>query len=198
MRRCSTLLGVTILVAACGGWEIRNAPALPGPVVCFGDSLTFGTGAPPEASYPSVLARRLDREVINTGRPGDTTSSALRRLDRDVLAHSPGVVLITLGGNDLKNGVDADVTFANLAEIVTRLQEEGALVVLGGIDVPLFGRGFADRYHDLARRTGCVLVPNVFADIMGHVGRMSDRIHPNARGYAVMADHFTEAVEPHL
>jgi lysophospholipase L1-like esterase len=43
-----------------------------------------------------------------------------------------------------------------------------------------------------------VLIPNVYAGILGKPDRMSDRIHPNDRGYAVMARHFHEAIEPYL
>ncbi|MGD8389727.1 MAG: hypothetical protein PVG49_21450 [Desulfobacteraceae bacterium] len=45
---------------------------------------------------------------------------------------------------------------------------------------------------------GSVLIPNVYAGILGKPDRMSDRIHPNDRGYAVMARHFHEAIEPYL
>jgi lysophospholipase L1-like esterase len=38
----------------------------------------------------------------------------------------------------------------------------------------------------------------VFEDIMGNQGLMSDRIHPNGEGYAIMAQHFYQAVEPYL
>jgi lysophospholipase L1-like esterase len=55
--------------------------------------------------YPAQLSRMIAKPIINAGAPGDTTASALKRLQRDVLARSPDMVLITLGGNDLKNGV---------------------------------------------------------------------------------------------
>jgi lysophospholipase L1-like esterase len=167
-------------------------------VICFGDSLTYGSGAKPEMSYPAQLSNMIDQPVINAGIPGDTTARALQRLEQDVLSRSPRIVLITLGGNDLKNGVDRDQAFANLEEIVRRIQERGALVVVGGIDVPFFGRGFDDAYEQLCKSTGAVLVPNVFEDIMGHNDLMSDRIHPNGKGYTIMAAHFLEAIEPYL
>ena len=89
-------------------------------IICFGDSLTAGTGAGPGESYPEQLSRRLGVTIINAGRPGDTTASALARLQRDVLDRSPRIVCITLGGNDLKNGVAREEAFANLEAIVRR------------------------------------------------------------------------------
>ena len=39
---------------------------------------------------------------------------------------------------------------------------------------------------------------NVLDDIMGKTGLMSDRIHPNAKGYEVMASTFEKAIRPYL
>lgn len=180
------------------GPRITNAVPRGDNLICFGDSLTAGTGAAPGSSYPDQLARLTGRPVINAGVPGDTTGSALERLERDVLARSPRIVCITLGGNDLKNGVPREEAFANLEAIVRRIQAQGALVVLGGIEIPLFGRGYGDSYRKLAKRTGAVLVPDLFDGIMGKPALMSDPIHPNANGYAVMAEHFHRALRRYL
>ena len=83
-------------------------------IVCFGDSLTYGSGARKGMDYPSQLAQMIGKPVINAGVSGDTTARALQRLEHDVLSKSPDLVLITLGGNDLKNGVARDVAFENL------------------------------------------------------------------------------------
>ncbi|VBB41398.1 Lipolytic enzyme, G-D-S-L family [uncultured Desulfatiglans sp.] len=177
---------------------IRNTQPIGESIVCFGDSLTYGTGAGEGMDYPSQLAALLGMPVINKGIPGDTTSRALARLDRDVLALSPRIVFLTLGGNDLKNGVSKATAFRNLEEIVTRIQENGALVVIGAIDLPLFGRGFGDAYRALCEETGAILVPDIYAGIMGNPGMMSDQIHPNDKGYAAMARHFYHAVKPYV
>ncbi len=67
--------------------------------------------------YPLRLSEMLGEPVVNAGVPGDTTEAALRRLDEDVLEEDPRIVLITLGGNDLKNGVEKEVAFDNLRQI---------------------------------------------------------------------------------
>ncbi|WP_300668632.1 GDSL-type esterase/lipase family protein [Desulfoluna sp.] len=176
---------------------IRNAPPSKPTLVAFGDSLTFGTGGGQNGSYPSQLSVRLGREVINLGVPGDTTESAIVRLD-DVVMYDPGVVLITLGGNDFKNGVESQVTFQNLEIIIGFLQAEGAMVILGGIDLPFWGQDFTRGYQKTADKMGAVLVPNIYHGIMGEPALMADRIHPNGRGYSKMADHFFKALKPYL
>jgi lysophospholipase L1-like esterase len=165
-------------------------------IICFGDSLTAGTGADPGMDYPAQLSRMIAKPVINAGVPGDTTTRALKRLQGDVLSRSPDVVLITLGGNDLKNGVAKDTAFKNLKRIVESIQGQGARVIIGGLKFPLRDRGFAKGYEELADQTSAVLIPNIFKDIMGKRQLMSDPIHPNGEGYKIMAQKFLEAMLP--
>lgn len=178
--------------------EIRNASPSGEDIICFGDSLTYGTGASEEMDYPSQLSEMISMPVINAGVPGDTTATALARLEDDVLSESPRIVLITLGGNDLKNKVPKEKAFRNLRTIVTSIQDEGALVIVAGIDIPFYGRGFGKAYKELCNEVGAVLIPNVFKGIMGNPKLMSDPIHPNDDGYTVMARKFYEAMEPYL
>ena len=177
--------------------EIRNAKPSGKTIVCFGDSLTFGTGADKGRDYPAQLSGLIGRPVVNLGVPGDTTAGALARIDT-VLEKDPRMVLLTLGGNDLKNRMPKETAFKNLAAVIAKIQAHGALVVIGAIDIPFYGRGFGTAYEELAVKTGSVLIPNVYADIMGRSTLMSDPIHPNSDGYAILAKHFYEAIEPYL
>jgi lysophospholipase L1-like esterase len=163
-------------------------------IICFGDSLTFGTGANKGMDYPSQLAKMIGRPVINKGIPGDTTASALRRLNRNVLSKNPDIVLITLGGNDLKNGVSRNNAFGNLKLIVRAIQKQGAKVIIGGLRFPGKDRGFGKGYEDLAQQTGAVLIPNIFAGIVENPNLMSDPIHPNNSGYRIIARRFYSVI----
>jgi lysophospholipase L1-like esterase len=177
-----------------GPSQFKNGSISHDRIICFGDSLTAGTGAEPGMDYPAQLSNMISKPVVNAGVPGDTTARALKRLQRDVLSKSPDVVLITLGGNDLKNGVAKDVAFKNLKRIVESIQAQGAQVIIGGLKFPLRDRGFAKGYRELADQTGAVLIPNIFKDIMGNRRLMSDPIHPNGEGYKIMAERFMEAM----
>jgi lysophospholipase L1-like esterase len=163
-------------------------------IICFGDSLTYGTGAGTGMDYPSQLALMIDKPVINRGIPGDTTASALRRLERDVLSGKPYIVLITLGGNDLKNGISKNTAFRNLNSIVETIQENGATVIIGGLKFPGRDRGFGQGYVDLARQTRATLIPDIFAGIVDNPDLMSDPIHPNNAGYRIIAQRFKKAL----
>ncbi len=145
--------------------------------------------------YPSQLSKMIGTPVINAGVSGDTTTRALGRLQQDVLARNPDWVLITLGGNDLKNGVAREVAFANLKNIVELIQKSGARVIVGGLKFPMRDRGFGRAYQELAEDTGAVLIPNIFDGVMGNRKMMSDPIHPNDAGYRVMAERFYKAMQ---
>jgi acyl-CoA thioesterase I len=80
---------------------ITNYPPRNGPVIAFGDSLTAGVGASSGQSFPEQLARKSGLTIVNAGRSGDTTRDALNRLNSDVLARDPSVVIVWLGGNDI-------------------------------------------------------------------------------------------------
>jgi lysophospholipase L1-like esterase len=199
------LVAIAILAAVAIGSRILGPSPAPlnihparATIVCFGDSLTAGTGAPEGASYPDQLGQLLGRSVVNAGVPGDTTTTALERLDRDVLSHDPGVVCITLGGNDMMQRSPRDEAFQNLDTIVERLQAAGALVLVAGVEPPMVGSAWDDGYRELCARRRCLLVPDVLDGLWGHSDLMSDTIHPNQEGYAKVARRIAKELRPAL
>ncbi|MBW4604880.1 MAG: methyltransferase domain-containing protein [Calothrix sp. FI2-JRJ7] len=52
-------------------------------IIAFGDSITAGAGVGTRAAYPSVLSSTLGLPILNIGRGGDTTATALARLQQD-------------------------------------------------------------------------------------------------------------------
>jgi len=76
-------------------------------VVAFGDSVTFGAHMQAGDTYPEQLQVLLDTRygpgvatVINAGIGGNTSGAGPARLERDVLAHKPDIVLVNFGLND--------------------------------------------------------------------------------------------------
>jgi lysophospholipase L1-like esterase len=203
MRKIFYFCLAVVVVALAGQTFFKPRPSrapLPasGKIVCFGDSLTSGVGATAGKDYPAQLSLMLSRPVVNAGRSGDTTDSAANRLHNDVLSHSPHLVLLSLGANDLIRGVPKDVAFRNLKAMIEKIQASGALVIVGGVDVPIWGRGYGAMYQQLCRETGTDCVPNVLEGIWGNQALMSDPLHPNDAGYQRMAQFFNRALKPYL
>ncbi len=157
-------------------------------VIAFGDSLTAGFGAPAGEDYPARLSGLIGESILNAGVSGDTTESAMARLDSDVLSHNPRIVVVGLGGNDFLRGVPIATTEQNLHTIIRRIQAGGAMVVLLGYQFPSISANYEKLYESVAKSDGCLLVPNVLAGILRDSSLKSDEIHPNAKGYAVIAD----------
>ncbi len=181
-----------------GPYSITNEHPTGTSIIAFGDSLTSGIGAPDDQSYPAQLSRLVGQPIFNAGVPGDTIADARRRLDRDVLSHNPRIVLICLGGNDLLRQTDLSMSFQTLREIIVRIQEKGALVILIGLGGNPLSPGLGGRYRSLARERGCPFVPDVLGGILGETRLMSDQIHPNSAGYARMAGKISPELRKYL
>lgn len=164
-----------------------------GPIVCFGDSLTRGHGAEPEESYPAVLARLLGRDVLNRGRDGETSESALERLD-DVLSLSPSIVIITIGGNDVLRRLPNADTVGSLRKIFERTLAVHAMVVFLAIHPPFISDERMNKVKDLCRELGVLYVDSVMDGMWRNRKVMSDDIHPNAAGYRIMAERVRDAL----
>jgi lysophospholipase L1-like esterase len=187
------ILAVAVLLIVVIAWpspyaKVRNLDSRGANVIAFGDSLTAGYGAQQGEDYPSRLSALIGVPVINAGVSGDTTESALARLDADVLARDPRIVIVGLGGNDFLRGVPIATTEANLREIVRKIDAAGAMVVVLGFRFPSFTADYVDMYERLAKDNGCLLVPRITRDILNDTSLKSDAIHPNAKGYQLMAE----------
>ena len=185
-------IAIVVLMLAYKFWpsgigDVANLNSRGRNIIAFGDSLTAGAGAGKGEDYPSKLSAMIGAPVINAGVNGDTTESALERLDKDVLSQSPRIVLVGLGGNDFLRRVPIQTTEANLRTIVQRIKAGGAMVVLLGFEFPI-GPDYGDMYEKVADDEQCLFVDDVVDGILTNTTLKSDEIHPNAAGYALMAE----------
>ncbi len=179
---------VAVLLAACD-----RSPTLPrlashDVIVAFGDSLTHGTGADSETSYPAVLASLTGHTVVNAGVPGDTTASALQRLPAVLAKYKPRLVLLCLGGNDMLRKQPEAMTENNLRLLVQTIRASGAEVVLIGVPEPRLFGGAPDFYTRVAEDLRLPLEDDVFNEVLKDNRLKADPIHANAAGYRVVAE----------
>ena len=129
-------------------------------VVAYGDSITEMPG------WVAMMKSELGTEVINAGVSGDTTLLAIKRIEEDVLAHNPDVVIMNFGMNDHAEVINTKQplvplrTYENTYRtMIKRILKTGAKIVLvthngvctenGFYSPGLYGLDYgADTMHD--------------------------------------------------
>lgn len=189
---CAATLALGL--AACSRRAPRATPVPAGAtVLALGDSLTHGTGAAPESSYPAELARLTGWQVVNAGVPGDTAAQGLERLPALLEAHHPALVIISLGGNDLLRRLPEDALRATLEQACARATASGAQVLLVAVPRPSLSAAFTGSltdhplYGELAERLKLPLQRQGWSEVLADERLRSDAIHANAQGYAEFA-----------
>lgn len=191
------IAAVVVIFAAWVAWRhfsignVRNLDSHGTNVIAFGDSLTAGYGAQAGEDYPSRVSAATGIAIINAGISGDTTEAALARLDRDVLSRDPRIVLLGLGGNDYLQSIPLATTETNLRSIIDKIEAAGAAVILLGFRFPSLNADYEAMYKRVAKDERCFFVANVLSGILTHPELKSDEVHPNARGYQLMADRIS-------
>lgn len=154
-------------------------------------------------------------ELHSFGVGGSTSADVLRDQLPAALSLDPHLAFVSVGANDLIRGLPAGRLSRNLDEIVARLREQGAQVVMSGVgdlgSIPRLapplrqmGRRLGkrgDRIHALvAERHGAIK-----ADQWKWAARefrtrrdvwSADRFHPSAAGHQIWASTCWEVVEP--
>ncbi|MBQ4493258.1 MAG: hypothetical protein II972_01460 [Elusimicrobiaceae bacterium] len=182
---------------ACAKEEITNYPAKPGPIVAFGDSITYGYAVKAEETYPALLEKIWNREVINLGVSGDTSVMALERKE-ELKNLGPSFVLIELGGNDFLKRVPRERTRQALEELVDYAHTLGAVVVM----VDTGGHGPMDTYtkinKQIAKEKKTLYISGIMNGIFTDRSLKADTIHPNAAGHKIIAEKIDKVLKKYL
>ncbi len=192
-------LGLVILnLCACVKRDIRNTDSPGENIICFGDSITFGYGVKPGEDYPSVLSKMVGMPVINAGVDGDTSLTALGRVKQDVIDKKPFLVLIEFCGNDFLKDIPKEATVENIRKIIIELQRQGAITAIVDVSAGLFLRDYRVKFSKLAKDTGSIFIPAVLSGIITNPSMKSDFMHPNKKGYKIIAQRVYRAINPYL
>src|SRR5580704_10074952 len=184
-------------------------------IIFLGDSITAGGGG--AKGYITVIKNTLtDKhkdlgiELINAGISGNKVPDLQRRLEKDVLAKKPTLVVIYIGINDVwhgekdpAKGTAKDKFEEGLKEIIGKIKDSGARVILCTPTVIGEKKGGAnksdsrlDEYAEISRKVAketksplCDL-RKAFADYLAKSNNddkeqgilTSDRVHLNDAG----------------
>jgi len=211
MKRFVIILGILFL-SCCRTNEKNVIPNEPmkleinenSTIVCFGDSLTYGHGADSiETSFPMLLQKKISIPVINSGVNDDTTADGLGRIEKDVLAHSPVIVLIDFGGNDLyypgkKLSIrETENNFREMLRILDDGNREIYILRFFGNQMRFLDIFFRfDRMLDRIQKEypNVRFIKNMWEGVWGKKEYKYDLSHPNSKGYEIIADNIFEEI----
>ncbi len=180
--------------------QLRGAGAVENRVVFFGDSITDGW--PLNQYFP-------DKPYVNRGISGQITSQMLARMQADVIALQPSVVVILAGTNDLARGVPFDTIKNNLRMIASLASAHGITPVFSSVlpvsdhhkqNDPNYARSALRPPRDILSlnrwiRDFCTERGLIYLDYHSKMidaeGQLraelaEDGLHPNEQGYKVM------------
>ena len=188
-------LALLLLFAACS--KTPQLAKLPNDAVilAFGDSLTFGTGATPQTSYPAMLEKLIGRRVIGAGVPGEVTAEGLERLPDVIEEENPRLMILCHGGNDLLRKTGEDKAEANLRTMIALAKSKGIQVVMIAVPKPGFTLASPPYYEKIASDLQLPIESKILRSILSSPDLKSDTVHPNAAGYEKMAEAIAELLK---
>ncbi|MGQ5522522.1 arylesterase [Chitinimonas sp. PSY-7] len=193
-RRNALVMIALLALLGCGKQPAIKRLSTDATILAFGDSLTYGTGATLETSYPTVLAGLISRPVINAGIPGNTTADGLARFATTLDATPPRLVILCLGGNDFLQRKPQEETIANLRAMLDETKRRNLPVLL--VATPRLGLGLKvpEFYTELAKEYKLPIETDTLVRILADNSLKSDPIHPNAEGYRQFAEALAESL----
>lgn len=204
----SILLAITTLwvaAASCSGAPTPRMEKLPqnAVILAFGNSLTAGTGAgglgiiSNQKAYPAVLEQLTGLTVINAGRPGETAQQGAQRLPSLLRTHAPDLVLLCHGGNDLLRKTSDRQLRKALTAMLRTIEATGAQAVLIAPPQPGLMLHPSYVYEEIAKEQCVPVNIDALPHILGDPDLKSDYIHPNAKGYALLAKEIYHLLKTH-
>src|SRR5207248_2082135 len=186
------LLALALTFTACGERpKLEHLPAS-AVVLAFGDSLTFGTGAAEAESYPAQLESLIGRRVVGAGIPGEVTAQALERLPAAIDEYAPRLLILCIGGNDFLRRLGNAQAERNVRAMVQLAKSRGIDVLLIGTPELALLPSAPAFYDTVAKDLGVPYEGGVITEVLKDTSLKSDPIHPNARGYRVIAERVAE------
>jgi lysophospholipase L1-like esterase len=181
-----------LLIWGCGERPKMERLAPDAVVLAFGDSLTFGSGANEDESYPAQLEKLIGRRVVRAGVPGEVTAQALARLPEALDEHAPRLLLLCIGGNDFLRRLGNQQAERNVREMVKLATSRGVAVMLIGTPEPGFTVSPPAFYAGIAKEFRLPYEEGIIGQVLKDTSLKADPIHPNARGYRLIAERLAE------
>lgn len=207
------------LLTICG---MNNSQAAPEPtrIACLGDSITAGYKVTPQTRWTTLLGKKLGDHytVLNFGISArcllDSGDRPIRKekIYKDALASNPDVVLIGLGTNDSKmiNWAHKDQFADNYKDIIDEFKKANPDVKVfcllcipsqepgeDGISQERIEKEVNPLITQVAKETKSQVI-DLYSVMKSKKKLLTDGVHPDDKGHAIMADAVAKALKKSL
>ncbi len=188
---------VLSILIACGSSNDLPRLSSSAVILSFGDSLTKGKGADDHQSYPAILQNLTNRKVINAGINGEISEEGLNRLPALLEQHSPDLLILCHGGNDILQKRDLNIMGENVRKMIAMAAQRNIPVVLLGVPRPGLFLSSDEIYSKIADETSVVFIEDLIPDVLSDKSLKSDIAHPNSNGYEQIAKTIYDVLQEH-
>lgn len=176
-------------------------------ILFFGDSLTAGYGLAGNQAFPALIQQKIDAQklpylVINAGLSGETSVGGKSRI-LNLLNQPIDIFVLELGINDILRGITVTETVKNLQFIIdfVKIKQPDVKMVFLGMELPSFLTGhilteFRMVFRHLADKNSMAFLPFLLQGVAGNrLLNLQDGVHPNAKGYEIIAGNVWTALK---
>lgn len=197
LRSASLIFTILFILNGCGSSNELPRLSADAVILTFGDSLTRGKGAEDHQSYPAVLQNLTNRKVINAGISGEVSDDGLERLPALLDQHSPDILILCHGGNDILQKRDMKRMGDNVRKMISLAAERNIPVVLLGVPRPGLFLSSAEIYREIVDSTGVIFIEDLISDVLSDKDLKYDVAHPNQFGYEKIAESIYATLQKH-
>jgi lysophospholipase L1-like esterase len=134
------------------------------------------------------LQSLISRKVVNAGVPGEVSADGLQRLPGVLEEAQPKLLILCHGGNDFLRKLSEAEAAANLRAMIKLAKDKGIDVVLVATPKPGFSLSPPDFYAAIAKEFSIPFNDSAIGSVLRDNALKSDLVHPNAKGYAQIAE----------
>ncbi|WP_443642679.1 arylesterase [Candidatus Levibacter sp. Uisw_134_01] len=161
-------------------------------VIVLGDSLVAGYGLLKNDGFVNQLQNKINSNnmklnLVNGGVSGETSSGLLNRLEW-VLEEQFDGVIVSIGANDTLRGINPELTFQNINNILNYLKKNKIPSMLIGMKAPNnLGKDYVSEFNKIYPNLAKIYRVSFYPFFLKDVAlvpslNQDDMIHPNKKG----------------
>lgn len=190
---CLIIAGLNFVV---GEYALAQSSKAPIRIGIIGDDFINGAGLfKPEDTFASQLQAKISRKAVikDYSHEGATTASTYSRID-SIANEQPEIAIVAVGLNDALAGVNPDVIYSNLDNILRELERRRIYILFISMQAPphvsqSYAMQFNAVYPKLDGQHNVLMLDQFYAPLFNEPKYLQmDRMHPNKFGVQILVN----------